>query len=37
MRGAAGRPEPVTREEAEAMWAAEDRRVERLKLRQNGN
>jgi hypothetical protein len=30
-RGIAGRPEPVSREEAEEMFAAEERRVARLR------
>jgi hypothetical protein len=30
-RGMSGKPEPVTREEAEEMFAAEERRVARLR------
>lgn len=30
-RGQSGMPEPMSREEAEEIWAAEDRRVARLK------
>jgi hypothetical protein len=36
LRGSVGRPDPISREEAEEMWAAEERRVQRMKLR-NGN